>query len=111
MNQKILNTSFNFFMKNAKTYLLSEFSQCASGMTFWYPKANLSFKLQLKGSSTSTYVLLSQGVHKLRKNVSLYYSLSQVIVIVGKPSESQSCCLLNSWDGIQKERPQKGHYT
>lgn len=68
-------------------------------------------KLVLWRKSCKSHILLSQWIDELRENVCLYYRLSQVVIIVSKPSKSQCCCLLDSWDRVQQERPQKGHHT
>lgn len=56
-----------------------------------------------------TYVLFSQGINKLRKDVSFDNSFCQVIIVVGQSAEGEGSCLLDCGHNVQKERSKKGH--
>lgn len=56
-----------------------------------------------------TYILFSQGINKLRKDVSFDNSFCQVIIVVGQSAEGEGSCLLDCGHNVQKERSKKGH--
>lgn len=62
-----------------------------------------------KKENGKTYILFSQGINKLRKDVSFDNSFCQVIIVVGQSAEGEGSCLLDCGHNVQKERSKKGH--
>lgn len=65
-------------------------------------------EIQIK-EERKTYILFSQGINKLRKDVSFDNSFCQVIIVVGQSAEGEGSCLLDCGHNVQKERSKKGH--
>ena len=58
-----------------------------------------------------TYVLLREGVDKLRENLVGDNSFSELVRVVGETAEGESSGLLDGGNIIEKEGSQEGHNT